>query len=63
MSIEPIIDFEIAEMVRFYGTLIGTTGVSKKVQEMCNINLEKLLETMQPSVNKLTAGKAGIITK
>lgn len=63
MGIEPIIDFELAEQVRFYGTIVGTTGVSEKVLEHCNKNLLKLLEAIQPGTDKLTAKKAGLITK
>lgn len=62
-QIEPIIDYELSEMVRFYGTLIGTTGMDAAVIALCNENLLKLLQAMQPGVTKLTAKKAGIITK
>lgn len=63
MAIEPIIDFELAEMVRFYGTLIGTPEMSEEVTNLCNKNLYKLLQTLQPSVDRFTARKSGIITK
>lgn len=62
MSIQPIIDFELAEIIRFYGTLCGTLGVSEDVQKICNKNLKKLLETLQPSTDKFTASKSGLIT-
>lgn len=60
---QPIINFEIAEMVRFYGTLMGTPGADDKVNEICNKNLEKLLTALQPDIDKFLAQKAGIITK
>lgn len=63
MAIDTLVDYELAEQIRFYGSLVGTTGVSKEVNEICNKNIIKLLKAMQPSVDKLTAQKAGIITK
>jgi len=62
-QIEPIIDYELAEQVKFYGTLIGTTGMSEDVLKLCNKNLLKLLQALQPGVDKLTAKKSGLITK
>lgn len=63
MAIEPIIDFEIAELVRFYGSIVGTEGISKDIQDQCNINILRLIDTLQPKLDKLTASKAGLITK
>lgn len=62
MAIEPIIDFEIAELVRFYGSIVGTEGVSEEIQKKCNKNIFSLLETLEPSLKKKLANKAGLIT-
>lgn len=67
MSIEPIVDFELAELVRFYGSLVGTEGVSEEVQKICNKNLKIALEKLQPSFDKtmtrVGSKTAGLITK
>lgn len=59
-QIEAIVDFEIAEMIRFYGTIVGTEGISQEIKDLCNTNIMKLLDKVQPKVTQLT-GK--IITK
>ncbi len=59
-QIEAIVDFEVAEMIRFYGTIVGTEGVSEEIKTLCNTNIMKLLNKIQPKVVELT-GK--IITK
>lgn len=59
-QIEAIVDFEVAEMIRFYGTIVGTEGVSEEIKTLCNTNIMKLLNKIQPKVVEL-AGK--IITK
>lgn len=61
-QIETLTDYNLTEQVRFYGTLIGTTGMSKEVLEICNKNVLKLLQALQPGLDKLTATKAGLIT-
>lgn len=58
----PTMDYEAAELVRFFGAIVGTTGVSEKVQGLCNEYLEKILETMKKDINSFAARKAGIIT-
>lgn len=55
-SIKGIVDFEVAEMVRFYGSIVGTEGVSDKIKDICNNNIEALLKTVQPNVTKITSG-------
>jgi len=62
-QIQEIMDIQLAEQARFYGTIIGTTGMSEDVLKICNKNLVKILQALQPGVDKLTASKAGLITK
>lgn len=66
MAIEPIIDFELAELVRFYGSIVGTEGVSKEVQTICNENIKAALDKLQPSFKKtlqrIGVKDAGLIT-
>jgi len=67
MAIEPIIDFELAELVRFYGSIVGTEGVSTEVQKICNENIKAALDKLQPSFKKtlqrIGTKDSGIITK
>ena len=58
-QIEPIIDFELAELVRFYGSIVGTEGVSEDVQKICNENIKAALDKLQPSFKK-TLQRIGI---
>jgi len=66
MAIEPIIDFELAELVRFYGSIVGTEGVSEEVQKICNENIKAALDKLQPSFKKtlqrIGTKNAGLIT-
>lgn len=62
MPIEPITNFEIAEKVRFYGSIVGTEGISEDIQKLCNKNIMRLLEAVQPELDKITSSKAGLIT-
>lgn len=59
-QIAAIVDIEIAEMIRFYGSIVGTEGVSEEIKKLCNANILKLLDKIQPKVVEIT-GK--IITK
>lgn len=59
-QIAAIVDIEIAEMIRFYGSIVGTEGVSDEIKTLCNTNIMKLLNKIQPKVVEMT-GK--IITK
>ena len=61
--IDQIVDIEVAEMIRFYGTLVGTPGMSDANNKLCNDNIAKLLAAIQPKVGKITAKVSGIITK
>ena len=63
MEIEAITNFEVAEKVRFYGSIVGTEGVSKEIQDLCNKNIMRLLQSIQPELDNITAKKAGLITK
>lgn len=66
MGIEPIVDFELAELVRFYGSIVGTEGVSEEVQKICNKNIQLALEKLQPNFEKtmkrIGTKNAGLIT-
>jgi len=55
-KIDAIVDFEVAEMIRFYGSIVGTEGVSDKVKKTCNDNIEALLKVVQPKVTQITSG-------
>ena len=60
--IDQIVDVEVAELVRFYGSIVGTEGISKEIQKLCNDNIQVLLDAIQPKIAKVTAKSAGIIT-
>lgn len=60
--IQPIIDFEIQEFVRFYGALIGTPGMSQEIVDRCNTKLKELLDRADQDVTKYLATKSGLIT-
>lgn len=53
---EGIVDFEIAELIRFYGSIVGTPGIEDRVNVLCNDNIMKLLKVVQPKLIKLTSG-------
>lgn len=59
---EQLINPLVGEAIRFYGTIVGTPGVSTEILEMCNKNIKKLLDTIEPKLRSLTAQEAGIIT-
>lgn len=56
----PINQFEIIESIRFFASLVGTTGVSDKVQEKVNTYLERLVDSLESSVNETVAKASGI---
>lgn len=61
-QIEQITNFEVAEKIRFYGSIVGTEGIDQQIKDICNGNILKLLQAVQGDVDKLTASKAGLIT-
>jgi hypothetical protein len=54
---------EIWQLINAYGALVATPGIAPKSIALCNKNIERLLDSIQGRVDKLTAQKAGIITK
>lgn len=56
----PINQFEIVESIRFFGSIVGTEGVSKEVKEKANDYLLKLVNSLESSVNEATATASGL---
>lgn len=54
--------FELNEMIRFYGSLIGTTGISETNNTIANDYLNRLLVASKEGVDKMTASAVGLIT-
>lgn len=52
--------FEINEQIRFFGSLVGTQGLSEENNNVANEYLNKLLIAAKPAIDKLTASAAGI---
>lgn len=63
MSIEPIINYEIVELTRHFGSIVGTPGISEDVAKIANKQLLRLTEAIGPAVDKILAQNSGIITK
>jgi hypothetical protein len=51
--------FEMTEHIRFFGQLASTEGISSSVKDKANEYIEKLINAMEPSINKLTASAHG----
>lgn len=56
----PINSFELVESIRFFGSLVGTAGLSEENNRLANEYIYKLLEAMRPSVNEATATASGL---
>ncbi len=56
--------FEAWVVIEKLGALCATPGISEDVQKTANEQIKKLLEdVVSPSLTKLSASTAGIITK
>lgn len=51
---------EIIEMVRFYGSIASTVGIEPKIKEGANLLIARLLNTLEPEVDRITAQASGI---
>lgn len=56
----PINSFELVESIRFFGSLIGTTGLSDDNNRLANEYVNKLLLAMEPTVREATATASGL---
>ena len=63
MNIEPLVNYEIVELTRHFGSIIGTPGISEEVAKKCNKQLLRLVDALDRDVDRVLAGNAGIITK
>ena len=52
--------FETIESIRFFAQLVGTEGLSQKAKDTTNLYIEKLLDSLLPSINQTTAKGAGL---
>ncbi len=59
--IEPIINYEIVELTRHFGSIVGTPGISEEVAKLANKQLLRLTEALGPAVDKALAQDAGLI--
>lgn len=55
------IDYEVIELTRHFGSIVGTAGVSIEVIEECNKQLLKLVKCLSKNVDKATAANSGLI--
>ncbi len=55
MIVQPAIPYEIGEVVRFFGSIVGTEGVGEDVKKECNKNLLKLIKSVSTNVDNLIA--------
>lgn len=56
----PISEFEIVESIRFFGSLVGTEGLSQTNNQIANDYIERLLKALETSVQEATAKQAGL---
>ena len=56
----PINSFEIVESIRFFGSLVGSEGVSEDAKDIANDYIERLLKALEPSVQETTASSIGL---
>lgn len=59
---EQIINYEIAEFVRFFGSVAGTPGVRQDVLDECNDYLMKLVRALEVNVDKAIQSNQSINT-
>ena len=58
----PINQFEMAESIRFFASLVGTPGVDQENVRVANDYIRILLQAMENSVREASAKAAGITT-
>lgn len=54
--------YQIVELTKHFGAVVGTPGISKEVQEKGNRQLLRLLDALDNTVNATLASNAGLIT-
>lgn len=50
--IEPIVNYELAELTRHFGAIVGTPGISEEVSKYCNGQLLKLAKSIEVNVDR-----------
>jgi hypothetical protein len=48
------------KLIEFYGSIASTTDISQETKDLCNKNIARLLDSLQPTVELITAGLSGI---
>jgi hypothetical protein len=56
----PVTNFEIVESIRFFASLVGTTGVDTPSVELANKYIYKLLQSLGTSVDETVAANSSI---
>lgn len=56
----PINAFEVIESIRFFASLVGTEGISEYTKSKVNTYLERLVDSLERSVNETTASQSGL---
>lgn len=54
--------YQIVELTKHFGAVVGTPGISEDIQKKCNKQLLRLLEALDKTVNETLATNAGLIT-
>ncbi len=54
--------YQIVELTKHFGAVVGTPGISEDVQKKCNKQLLRLIESLDSLVDKALATNAGLIT-
>ena len=50
--IDQIVNYNVAELTRHFGAIVGTTGVDDEVKKACNTHLLKLVKCLEVNVDK-----------
>lgn len=58
--VAPVNQFETVESIRFFASLVGTDGVSERVKDKVNEYLERLVNSLESSVNETAAKCSGL---
>lgn len=56
----PINQFELVESIRFFGSLVATPGLSEDVKGKCNSYLLRMIEALEPAVDKACGSITGL---
>jgi hypothetical protein len=56
----PISSFETVESIRFFAQIVMTEGISQRARDKANEYIERLMDSLEGSVNETTALASGL---